>query len=536
MQVGPAPLGVITATSGVRAHLAINPAYAALLRVGELLSFHMNTRRVIGEVVSLHRAQHTAAEVRLVATVDEKSGALTPGARELPGVGAHAERCEHEIAQALCEDRAHVDPQKSDSLLLDLASATRDESLHVALPPEKVFGRHLAIVGSSGGGKSCSVARLVEQCARHRSKVILLDLTGEYETLGDSVFHTHFGMSSRDITNSSSVSLPFFQLTEADLVAILEPETPLQLFKLRSAITTLKLLHLDPRLATDGVFPKAHKQKRVYDQAIDDFKYEVQRRENYFDIFRLPLQIELECVDMYRSQAESGFWGGSNNEELSACAGLIHRAHEVLTRGDLAPIFAPHTAPSLISDLDTFLLDEAVSVLRVSFEFLSSTHHVREIVANAVARRLLELARQRVFMERPLLLVVDEAHQVLHGTASAFSRDFPLDAYRVVAKEGRKYGLALCVCTQRPGDIPEDIMSQIGTFLVHRLIGITDRALVERATGACDKEMLDDLPALSPGEALIVGSSFSRVLRVRMKLPTAQPHSHGPNYQALWRA
>jgi hypothetical protein len=148
---------------------------------------------------------------------------------------------------------------------------------------------------------------------------------------------------------------------------------------------------------------------------------------------------------------------------------------------------------------------------------------------------MLELGRRRVFMQRPSLLVLDEAHQVLHPTASQFVRDFPLDAYHIIAKEGRKYGLSLCVATQRPGDIPADILSQMGTFIVHRLVGSSDRAIVEWATGACDKAILDDLPSLTPGEAIILGSAFTRSLRVHIRLPDRQPYSHGPNYQTLWR-
>jgi len=527
------PLGVVTEIRGFSASLAINPKCAMEVRIGDLLSIQVDGGSIVSEVTSLQRAQHTVAEVKFIATIT--GDVITAGVKDLPGVGAHAGRCETQTSQALLEDRTHTGPNHADELLLDLACASRDESLNVAFPPEKIFGRHLAIVGSSGGGKSCSVARLVEECSHHRSKVILLDLTGEYESLEGSVIHAHLGVANRDAVESSAVSLPFFQLTEADLVAILEPENALQLFKLRAAIKTLKLLHLEPKLATDGVFPKAHKEKRLYDQAVDDYKHELQVPENLFDMYRLPLQIELECVDMYRSQGEIGFWGGINNMELAGCAGLIHRCEEILTRGDLGPIFLPHAAPSLITTLDTFLLDETVTTMRVSLEFLPSTHRVREIVANAIGRRMLELGRRRVFMEQPALLVVDEAHQVLHEMRSQFARDFPLDAYRIIAKEGRKYGLALCVSTQRPGDLPEDITSQVGTFIVHRLVGITDRAIVERATGACGKELLDDLPALTPGEAVLLGTSFTRPLRVRMKLPKRQPHSHGPNYQTLWK-
>jgi DNA helicase HerA-like ATPase len=534
-QAASPPLGVVTEVYGISALIAINPKNAGGVRIGDLLSIHLGSGCVVGEVASLQRAQHTIAEVRFVATVEAESGVIVPGAKEIPGVGAHVERCDQEIAHALFEDRSSVGEAVVDEVLLDLAFAARDERFSVGLSPEKVFGRHVAIVGSSGGGKSCSVARLVEECSRHRAKVVLLDLTGEYESLEGDIIHTHLGISSRDSIQSAPVSLPFFQLTEADLVSILEPDNALQLFKLRAAIKTLKLLHLEPKLAADGVFPKAHREKRAYDQGMDDFKHDLQVPENLFDIYRLPLQIELECVDMYRSQAEIGLWGGINNEELAGCAGLIHRCDEILTRGDLGPIFLPHAAPSLINTLDTFLVDDNASVLRVSFEFLPSIHHVREIVANAIGRRMLDLGRRRVFMEQPALVVVDEAHQVLHESVSLFSRDFPLDTYRIIAKEGRKYGLTLCVSTQRPGDIPEDIMSQVGTFIVHRLVGITDRAIVERSTGTCDRELLDELPALAPGEALIVGSSFTRPLRVRMKLPERMPYSHGPNYQVSWK-
>jgi hypothetical protein len=376
---------------------------------------------------------------------------------------------------------------------------------------------------------------LLEQCASHRSKVILLDLTGEYETFQGSVCHVHLGAGHRDGLLSTATCLPFYELTEADLVAVLEPENALQLSKLQAAMRTLKLLHLEPKLATDGVFPKAHKEKRIYEQAVDDYKHELEVPQNLFDIYRLALQIELECVDIYRSQTETGFWGGVNHDDLAAVSGLIHRTQEILTRGDLASIFLPNAAPSLIATLDTFLSNESVTLLRISCEFLPSIHHVREIVANAIGRRMLELGRQRALMNRPLLLVVDEAHQVLHPTVSQFVRDFPLDAYHVIAKEGRKYALSLCIATQRPGDIPEDILSQVGTFIVHRLVGSSDRAIVERATGACDKAVLEDLPALTPGEAIIVGSAFSRPLRVRIRPPENRPYSHGPDYQRLWR-
>jgi hypothetical protein len=529
------PLGVVTEIRAGVMLVGIQPALAPSLRIGELVIVNGVTMAIVGEIVSIQRAQHTHAEVKLLVSINSSTASISPGAREFPGIGAQVYRPPRDVVRAISEDRTSLKDGAVEEVRLHLAYSSRYDSLEVAFPPEKIIGRHLAVVGSSGGGKSCTVARLIEQCAMHRSKVILLDLTGEYETLEGPVFHVHLGTAHRDGPLSSATCLPFYELTEADLVAVLEPENALQLSKLQTAIRTLKLLHLEPKLGTDGVFPKAHKEKRLFDQAIDDFKHDLEVPQNLFDIYRLALQLELECVDIYRSQTETGFWGGINQDELAAISGLIHRTQEILTRGDLAAIFVPHAAPSLIAILDTFLSDDNVAVLRISCEFLPSIHHVREIVANAIGRRMLELGRRRVFMQRPSLLVLDEAHQVLHPTASQFVRDFPLDAYHIIAKEGRKYGLSLCVATQRPGDIPADILSQMGTFIVHRLVGSSDRAIVEWATGACDKAILDDLPSLTPGEAIILGSAFTRSLRVHIRLPDRQPYSHGPSYQTLWR-
>lgn len=530
-----APLGIVTEIRGSLIIVAIHPSLASSIQIGELLIAPGITMTIVGEVLSLQRSQHTHAHVKLIASFDTETQAICPGVRELPGVGTHVNRSPADVVRAILEDRSSLREEIAGGIRLDLAQAQRHDGVDLAFAPERLIGRHLAIVGSSGGGKSCTVARLVEQCSLNRSKLILLDLTGEYESLQGPVFHVHLGNAHREEVLSSPTCLPFYELTEADLVAILEPDGPLQLAKMQSAMRSLKLLHLEPKLGTDGVFPKAHKEKRLYDQAVDDYKHELQVPENLFDIYKLALQIELECVDVYRSQTETGFWGGLNHQELAACSGLVHRTEEILTRGDLGAIFLPHTAPSLITTIETFLTDESVSVLRISFEFLPSIHHVREISANAIGRRLLAMGRNRSFMAQPLLLLVDEAHQVLHPTVSQFTRDFPLDAYHVIAKEGRKYGLSLCVATQRPGDIPEDILSQMGTFIVHRLVGSSDRGIVERATGACDKEMLEDLPSLTPGEAIIVGSAFSRPLRVRVKMPTHPPFSQGPDYQNLWR-
>jgi DNA helicase HerA-like ATPase len=79
------------------------------------------------------------------------------------------------------------------------------------------------------------------------------------------------------------------------------------------------------------------------------------------------------------------------------------------------------------------------------------------------------------------------------------------------------------------------VLSQIGTFIVHRLINDEDRSVVERASGEIDREAAKFLPSLGPGQAVVIGVELPMPLTVQMLAPTTPPDSRGPDYQAHWR-
>jgi DNA helicase HerA-like ATPase len=141
----------------------------------------------------------------------------------------------------------------------------------------------------------------------------------------------------------------------------------------------------------------------------------------------------------------------------------------MLQARELACVFRPKDKPSVVAVLDEFLDDPNVCVLRVSLKPLPFSHNVREIVANALGRHLLKLAREGRFRSLPLLVCLDEAHQFLDKSLGDENTKYPLDAFELIAKEGRKFSLNICIATQRPRDIPEGVLSQMGTLIVHRL-------------------------------------------------------------------
>lgn len=423
---------------------------------------------------------------------------------------------------------------RSKEITLSIGTSLEDLS-PVALTPEALFGRHCAVVGSSGSGKSWTVARIIEETSKHRSKLILLDPSGEFESLHTNIFHAHIGISSRPDTTSMPTTVPYYELSEPDLVEIFRPSNATQWIKLRAAIKTLKLLHLLPGLASNGTLSKAQKLKTPFEQALSARSAQLDRPESIFNIHKLALQIELECVDPVRSPTELQYWGGYNREDHAACVPLINRIEEVLRTPELNNIFHPPQGPSAFEALEKLITDSNVSILRISLEFLPTTHDVREIVTNALARHLLQMGRSGILSNRPVVVVVDEAHQVLAPRTQSDDRTPSADAFHVIAREGRKYGITLCLATQRPRDIPDDVLSQIGTFVVHRLIGSTDRSSIEMASGSLDSASVTSLASLGPGEALLLGAGIRDARRIKVLPPLTPPTAYGPNYQRSWK-
>ncbi len=332
--------------------------------------------------------------------------------------------------------------------------------------------------------------------------------------------------------------VPYRELTEADLFALFKPSGQTQAPKLRAAMKSLKLAKLaGPRFAPAGIVIKAEQKKERIEREYAKYAAAIESPVADFEISKLTQQILEECVwpsGGSQSAPDFGVWGRANESEKSYCITLITRIEDMLQAVELGCVFQPGGKPRLTSAIDAFLKDSGRSVLRVSLKYLPFAHNAREIVANAVARYLLSLARTGRFRSQPLLVVLDEAHQFLDKNLGDESTRYPLDAFELIAKEGRKFSLSICIATQRPRDIPEGVLSQMGTLIVHRLINDKDREVVERASGDIDRSAAAFLPTLGPGQAVIIGVDFAVPLSIQVSPPDQKPDSQGPNYQKCW--
>lgn len=519
--------------------------------VGEFVFLEREPLAILGRIISIRlpererltvepelgrsRDAHPLGTVQLLASIDMVTGAVESGLTQHPRLGSRVFSAHPRLVAWIAEAHSRTARNKG-ALKLDLAFLPEHGDTPVSILPEHLFGRHCAVLGATGGGKSWTVARLIEEARRFSSKVVLLDATGEYYRVkGSDVTHVHLGPQPDRADGSTEVVFPYRSLTEQDLFAIFTPSGQTQLPKLRAAMKSLKLAHLEPSLAPDGFVIKADKPKRNFEEAYRRNASGVESPASEFDISHLVRQIEEECV-WPTGRSSSLNWGGYNENEKGYSVSLMTRIEGAIGAPELACMFRPDTQKSLVDAMSDFFSDRNRRILRISLRNVSFAFSTREVLANAIGRTLLSKARSDDFATSPTVIFLDEAHQFLNKSLGDENNRYALDSFDLIAKEGRKHSLSICISTQRPRDIPEGVLSQMGAMIVHRLTNDKDREVVERACSNISRSLAEFLPSLIPGEAMLLGIDFPIPITLKMRKPTDQPDSHGPDFQSHWKS
>jgi uncharacterized protein len=476
---------------------------------------------------------HPIGFVQLLTTLELSSGKVISGIPAHPRIGQHVYSAHPLLVKHIVEGA-----DATSEGVVELATIPQDASTKVNVSPAHLFGRHCAVLGATGGGKSWTVARVIQEAARLGGKIILVDPSGEFHTFTDGVRSVFLGGQRRDARDSRTfVSFPYWDLTEADLFAIFQPSPGAQVPKMREAIRSLKLNYV---LHGDGephVYTKRDASKRDFNLRVNSNEGLVEAKGARYRIKYLGKQIYEECVfesGGTRNEPDHSVWGAYDERIRGYCDTLVSKVFSITRSKALECLFHPQDFEPLTEKLDEFLAS-GDAVLRVSLEHLPFEHNARELLINAVGRHLLGLAREGRFQSMPTVVVLDEAHQFLSKSVGGEDNRVYLDAFGLIAKEGRKYGLTTLLATQRPRDIPEDVLSQMGMFIVHRLINDRDREIVEKACGNLDASAAAFLPTLGQGEAILVGVDFPMPTPIKVTEPLFPPKSEGPSYAKFWR-
>lgn len=377
---------------------------------------------------------------------------------------------------------------------------------------DSLFGRHCAVLGTTGGGKSWTMAKIMELIKDKASnKIILIDATGEYANL----------TNAKHCVMGKDTYFPYSQLSNSDFCFLFREHSPNTSTILCEAINTLRLVNANVLESPIKTGCNAQYISTKITQNISKHIY------GDFNISLLYAQIRNECIE---EDNKTGNYK-ENAFKLGYCSHLMARINIFLSNEAVKialGVSGDSDKISIKNIIDSFLSGNE-SILRIGFETLSYDFSIREIIVDFIASKLLADARNKKFKNTPLLLFVDEGHQFLNKRISADDDTaFYLQGIELIAKEARKHGLFLCLSTQMPRDIPVGVLSQMGTFIVHRLINEQDKKAVESAASSLNKSMLSFLPTMGAGEALLMGVDFPMPLLLKIAPPIITPCSETP--------
>lgn len=502
------------------------------------------------------QAFHPTGKVEILLCFDNFILQAIKGLNQLPPVSAKVYLCSSSFLRSLLIDFGKSTKQNKETLI-ELAHLPSDNTHTIKVSAQALFGRHCAVVGTTGGGKSWTIGKLIEELLIHQGKAILIDATGEYKSL--KVHSKVDYLEFNSLEKADSLYFDYKNLRETDLYALFRPTGQAQIPKLQEAMRSLRLVNIisSKSLKTDNdthinsvangywsahetreyaLLIKANKERKriitAYKENISVFDMTCD-----FDINALPYQIFNECIKDFGAD---GMYGAPDGQASNFCQSLISRILVTLSNESFKSTFGftseVRTKNEFTSKVNGFLNPSGdKDVLIVSVANIPTENKLREVLVNAIGRFLLEKALSGDFKEttsiknKSLLLFLDEAHLFLDKKIKdEYSIEVDLDAFDRIAKECRKHGLFLILSTQMPRDIPKGVLSQMGTFIVHRLINQQDRESIEYACSEANKSALTFLPILSAGEAMLTGVDFPMPIVLKIIEPIIKPNSVTP--------
>jgi hypothetical protein len=492
---------------------------------------------------------------------------------ELVGEGGRGRRFERGISQyPSIGDIAHVVTESDLAAIyapgdrrtyVSIGRVASAESIPAYLDLNKLVARHSAVVGSTGAGKSTTVAGLLDSLGNQKSfpsaRIVLLDLHGEYaEAFGDRarVFRVNAraGRGERQLfvpywalSLEEFIELSFGKLDErqapvvGDLVLALKEEglKANPSIKLGSAPLTVdtpvpfRVRELWFRQHRREYRMVTKKQGGSEDEVVDALVMKANSTpEESGDAEQLipPKYRTFKTTGPKETHVSSANEGANLRLQLASLHSKLKgtRFDFLFSPGK----WAPDSTGRVNADLDELLASWLGNDAPITVIDLSGTPSV---VTDTIVGAVLRIVYDGLFWgrslntgsrRRPLLLVLEEAHRYLAKEGAGRAQA----VVRRIAKEGRKYGVGLMLVSQRPSEIDPTILAQCGTLVAMRLTNESDRSQIRSCASDNLEGLFAMLPILRTGEALVVGEAVGLPVRALIEPPPIgrRPDSDDP--------
>jgi uncharacterized protein len=445
-----------------------------------------------------------------------------------------------------------------------LGHLSNNKSTPFKVSGDRLFSTHIAVVGSTGSGKSCAVARVLHDVVgiaehanlncnkQNNSHVVIFDIHDEYShafTLKDNAFT----LNRLDI---DTLRLPYWLMNSEELESMFiesnEENSHNQVSQFKLAVIMNKTLHNPDIKDITYDTPVYFSIREVY-RYIENMNREIIGRgedENLPKLADGTLVADrcdyfarkctfVQQVSSGKDKATVGPFNGDFNRFVSRLeTKLADKRLRFLLNAEKDG--SPYKTADFHDIMMQFLgyLNKAnvtiVDLSGIPFEVLS-------ITVSLVSRLVFDFCfhysklkhAQGALNDVPVMIVCEEAHNYIPQNDAAAYRSSRKSLERI-AKEGRKYGLSLMVVSQRPSEVSETIFAQCNNFIALRLTNSADQSYVKRLFPDNSNAITDILPNLSKGECIVVGDAVLLPAVVQMPLPKPEPKSQSVKVHAEW--
>lgn len=560
----PTYLGTVAAVSGSSVSVQLAPSVASGLsiiegrtyRVGQVGSF-VRIPQGYQELFGIVSDVGSSAIPDRVATPSEDPGRWMKIQLVGESIGTHFGRGTSQYPQI--GDSVHITTESGlvriygagDSGHLTIGSLSSAESIPAKLSLDELVTRHSAVVGSTGSGKSTMVASLLQEIDDQKypsARILMLDIHGEYASAfsGDA---TVFTIEPQE-KHEQQLLIPYWALGISDILSFLTGG----LSELHEAAFFEKIYELKRDTFRNVSYAGVRENSITVDTPIP-----FSLKKLWYDLVDFELSTFTDSAGEHKAQIDKGdpedliapkyepHGMGSKGPFLNRSAIGIRRQLNLLRsrlldhRYDflLHPgLWEPNLRGMVEQDLDGLVSNWLGNNKPITILDLSA---VPSTVLELLVGSILKVVYESLFwsrekseggIERPLLIVMEEAHRYLSPKRGGLASEI----VQRIAKEGRKYGVGAMVVSQRPSEVDETILSQCGTFFALRLSNQADR---ERVRGTLPDgliTLLDVLPVLRTGEAIVMGEAARLPMRCRINLPREdrRPRSTDPRVSDRW--
>lgn len=432
---------------------------------------------------------------------------------------------------------------------IEIGKHSSSENLGVYVDTHNLILRHCGILGSTGSGKSNTTVSILKSILTGYagSRVILVDPHGEYSSAFPDAKVLKIG------SEADSLFIPFWLMTFEELAFFLvgadqRDEQKIEYRMLRDLVTNMKKENVNLRagvvnadlITADSPVPFSarvlwHRMNWSLNATFSTASKDEQITANAQQLTPGDAEELLAATFEPYAMGNGAPYKSKGLEFYSYEKKILSRLKD--SRFDF--LFNPGDYKTAESpkDLHNLLSDWIGSERKLAILDLSGVpFEVLDIAIGLITRFVYDSmfwGRNESYTgkKRPILLAFEEAHTYLgKGDKGGYSKA----AVERVFKEGRKFGVGALVISQRPSEISETILAQIGTLIALRLTNSSDQAIVKASAPDNLSSLMDLLPSLRIGEAVISGEAIKIPSRVRLKLNNPRPTSDDPKLVECW--